>query len=188
MIRTRVACVALLLATTTACSSMRTSEGGEFEPREYAFSAEAVVEMSKDACVRYFDVPATVRRERPGDHELWVNNNNLWAGDTDVSIFVRSTGPDQSVVDVESHGSGFNAPIWNRSRNDIAGFFEHLDQIVAADGPEYAWLYPDLVEYQSSEVDSETEARVADVRLMLETRLISQEEHDRAITAILAGE
>jgi hypothetical protein len=134
----RVNCMATILAVSlfTACTSDRSTDGprisrphsdsvghGNYVPHQsmardaaivapvYKLDIDTVQAACVAACMSYFH---RVDKDDRVGHTIFVNNNNLWAGDTDVNIALVETK--QGIqVNAESHGAGFNQPMWNRS-------------------------------------------------------------------------
>ncbi len=115
--------ILLSLVLCSGCSDYRTSKNSQIQPVEMKCSKAIAFRLCKDAARDYF---SRIDRSSLEEGYIFINNNNFWAGDTDVNILLNEIEGGKIRVDVSSHGSGFNQPLYNRSENDAKGFYKAL--------------------------------------------------------------
>jgi uncharacterized lipoprotein YmbA len=80
----------MMVALLASCSSARSSnEVGMIPHARYDEDIKVVFLASQDACMDYFK---RVDRIDDKNYTIYVNNNNFWAGDTDVNISLVTEG------------------------------------------------------------------------------------------------
>jgi len=122
----KILCYVLVLMVSIGCTHVKTSDASEkYQPCYYKLSVEKTFKYAKQACKDYFHRDAEVLEH---NKKLYVNNNNFWAGDTDVYISLSRSGK-QTKVDFESVWSIWNPPLINRSHKDYEGFYSALNNL-----------------------------------------------------------